>query len=110
MSKQPTTLQKLLFFLQDIQAIDVQVIDVSRQTTVTDYMIISTGRSSRHVKAIAETVLEKMKEIKIMPLSVHGLASSDWALVDFGDYVLHVMQPESRAYYNLEGLWQDNPE
>jgi ribosome-associated protein len=102
-------LKKLLKALDDIQAIDVKVIDVSQHTTITDFMVICSGRSSRHVKAIAEQVMEQMKPAGLPALSCNGLAGGDWALVDFGDFVLHVMQPESRAFYNLEGLWQ-NPQ
>ena len=99
-------LNTLLQSLDDIKAIDVTVIDVSQHTTITDYMIICSGRSSRHVRAIAEHVIEHMKEIGLPALTRNGLESGDWALVDFGDFILHVMQPESRAFYNLEGLWQ----
>jgi ribosome-associated protein len=106
MSSQKTLLTKLQEALEDIQAIDLMVIDVRDQTSLTDYMIICSGRSSRHVKAIAETVAEKMKAAGLKALSLNGLESGDWALIDFGDFVLHVMQPDSRAFYNLEGLWQ----
>lgn len=110
MSDQPKQLKQLQLFLEDSQAIDIVVIDVRNQTTVTDYMLIASGRSSRHVKAIAETAKERMKiEEGIPSLGEHGLENGDWVLVDFGDYVLHVMQPDSRAFYNLEGLWQDSP-
>lgn len=103
-------LKKLILSLEDIQAIDVNVIDVSQHTTITDYMVICTGRSSRHVKAIAEQVMENMKAAGLPALSNNGLESGDWALIDFGDFVVHVMQPDSRAFYNLEGLWQNPPQ
>lgn len=110
MPELPAQLNQLLLTLDDSQAIDVTVIDVKNQTTVTDYMIVATGRSSRHVKAIAETAMEKMKGSGQSILGAHGLESGDWALIDFGDYVLHVMQPDSRSFYNLEGLWQEQPD
>ena len=103
-------LKKLLQALEDIQAIDVTVIDVSQHTTITDFMVICSGRSSRHVKAIAEYIMEQMKTTGLPALGNSGLAGGDWALVDFGDVVVHVMQPESRAFYNLEGLWQNLPQ
>ena len=109
MSNKNPQLNTLLQALDDIKAIDVTVIDVSQQTTITDYMIICSGRSSRHVKAIAEHVIEHMKEAGLPALTRNGLSGGDWALVDFGDFILHVMQPESRAFYNLEGLWQNQP-
>lgn len=107
MTNQSALLQQIIDCLEEIQAIDVKVINVSNQTTVTDYMIICSGRSSRHVKAIAQTLMEKMKANNLPSLGDHGLETGDWALVDFGDFVLHVMQPDSRAFYNLEDLWQD---
>lgn len=109
MSEQQLFLKQLLKSLDDIQAIDVVVIDVKNQTSITDYMLICSGRSSRHVKAIAELVTEQMKMVGLPALSQNGLEASDWALIDFGDFVLHIMQPDSRAFYNLEGLWQANP-
>ena len=110
MTGQQSFLNQLLESLDDIQASDVVVIDVKQQTSVTDYMIICSGRSSRHVKAIAEVVVEKMKAVGLGALSQNGLETGDWVLIDFGDFVLHVMQPENRAFYNLEGLWQTNPQ
>ncbi|ASQ45800.1 ribosome silencing factor [Legionella clemsonensis] len=109
MSEQPLLLKKLVKTLDDNQAIDIITIDVTQQTSVTDYMIICSGRSSRHVKAIAELVIEKMKAENLIPLSQNGLETGEWVLVDFGDFVLHVMQADVRSFYNLEGLWQ-NPE
>ncbi len=107
MSEQSSVLQKLLLSLEDIQAIDVVTINVTNLTSVTDYMIISSGRSSRHVKAIAQDSVEKMKAAGLPVLSQTGLESGEWALIDFGDVVLHVMQPDTRAFYNIEGLWQN---
>lgn len=102
-------LKKLVDSLDDIQAIDIKVIDVRQQTTVTDYMIVSSGRASRHVKAIAQKVMEDMKSAGLPSLSSTGLESGDWALIDFGDFILHVMQAESRQFYKLEGLWEEQP-
>lgn len=107
MSDQKNMLDTLLKALEDLQAIDVTVIDVREQTTVTDYMIICSGRSSRHVKAVADSAIEQMKLAGMPSLSANGLESGDWVLIDFGDYVLHVMQADSRAFYNIEGLWQN---
>lgn len=103
-------LDTLKTILEDIQAIETVIIPVGEHTTVTDYMIICSGRSSRHVKAIANHTMEQMKAAGAPALHQTGLESGDWALVDFGDFVLHVMQPETRAMYNLEGLWQDRTE
>lgn len=92
--------------LDDAQAIDVISIDVRQQTSLTDYMIVAGGRSSRHVKAIASQVLEKMKAAGFPALSHHGMEFGDWVLIDFTDFILHVMSADSRAFYNLEALWQ----
>lgn len=99
-------LQAILKSLEDIQATDITIIDVSQQTSITDIMVICSGRSSRHVKAIAETIMEQLKAQGMPSLHQHGLQSSDWVLVDFGDVIVHIMQPESRSFYNLEGLWK----
>lgn len=110
MPLQSEQLKHLLKFLDDNQAIDVVTINVSEQTTVTDFMVVASGRSSRQIKAIANIVMESMKEAGFTALGAHGLDTADWVLVDFGDCVLHVMQPDSRTFYNLEGLWQNNYE
>lgn len=102
-------LPKLINSLEDIQAIDIKVIDVRKQTTITDYMIVASGRASRHVKAIAQKIMEDMKTAGMPSISCSGLETADWALVDFGDFIVHVMQPESRQFYNLEGLWEERP-
>lgn len=101
-------LSTLITALEDIQASDIVVIDVRKQTTITDFMIICSGRASRHVKAIAEHVMHVMKAAGLPALHLSGLETGDWALVDLGDFIVHVMQPDCRIFYNLEGLWQDN--
>ncbi|MDF1827635.1 MAG: ribosome silencing factor [Legionellaceae bacterium] len=100
-------LETLLKSLEDNQAIDVTVINVREQTSVTDFMVVCSGRAARHLRAIAEHLMTDMKAIGLPALSKHGLTEGDWALIDFGEFVVHIMQPESRAFYNLEGLWQD---
>lgn len=108
MANQNPLLATLLKSLEDIQAIDIKVIDVRKQTTITDYMIIASGRASRHVKAIADKAMEDMKANGSAAISSTGLENGDWALIDFGDFILHVMLSESRQFYNLEGLWEDH--
>ena len=103
-------LSTLIKILDDIQAIDVIVIDVSKHTSITDYMIVCSGRSSRHVKAIAEYAMEHMKIAHVPAMHHTGLDGGEWALVDFGDFIVHVMQPDTRALYNLESLWQERVE
>lgn len=101
-----STLQTLLALLDENHATDITTIDVHDQTTVTDYMVICSGRSTRQVKAIAEIIVEKMKAKGLRPLSQSGRETSEWILIDFGEVILHVMQPETRSFYYLEGLWK----
>lgn len=103
-------LDTLLKSLDDVQAIDVIAIDVSKHTSITDYMIICSGRSSRHVKAVAAQIMELMKAAGLPAMNHNGLEGGEWALVDFGDFIVHVMQPEIRSFYNIEGLWQERVE
>ena len=95
----------LIQALEDIQANEIVVMDVRQQTTITDYMIVCGGRASRHVKAIADTIIVKMKDAGLHTLHHSGLDTGDWALVDFGDCVVHIMQPDARSFYGLEALW-----
>ena len=91
--------------MEDLKAEDVQTFDVRTLTTMTDFMIIASGRSDRQVKAIAEKVIEMAKSIQIRPLGVEGQQQAEWILIDFGDVIAHIMRPPARAYYQLEKLW-----
>jgi len=92
--------------LEDLKAQNIVSIDVRDKTSVTDYMLIASGTSSRQVKALAEHVLEKFKEQDIRPLGSEGLDGGEWALLDMGDVLVHVMQAPTREFYDLERLWQ----
>jgi ribosome-associated protein len=91
--------------LADMKARDVEVMDVRGKTAVTDLMILASGTSDRHVKAIAETVAFRAKEAGEPPLGTEGLNEGEWALVDLNGIVVHVMLPKVRDYYGLERLW-----
>lgn len=97
--------QIVLETLDDMKARDVQVLDVRGKTAVTDYMIVASGTSDRHVKAIAETVAFRAKDAGETPLGAEGLAEGEWALVDLNGVVVHVMLPKVRDFYGLERLW-----
>jgi ribosome-associated protein len=94
--------------LEEMKAVDVQVMNVRELTDITDYMVVCSGSSDRHVRAIADKVLDVLREHKIRPLGVEGREKSNWILLDFGDVVVHVMHPEDRSFYDLEGLWGDH--
>lgn len=91
--------------LEDMKGIDIQVIDVAGLTSVTDHLVICTGTSSRHVKAMAGEVVDKALAAKVRPLSAQGLEQGDWALVDLNGVVVHMMLASARATYQLEKLW-----
>ncbi len=98
-------LELTLNALNDNKALDISVFDVTNLTTLSDYMIIASGRSSRQVSAIADKVVEAAKENDIQPLGVEGRREGEWVLVDLGDVIVHIMHPQCREYYQLEKLW-----
>lgn len=108
MQKETSQLAIIIRALEDIQANDIVTIDVSKRTSVTDYMIICNGRASRHVKAIAEHVIPVAKANGMPALHTSGMENAEWVLIDLGDFVIHIMQPERRAFYNLETFWQSS--
>jgi ribosome-associated protein len=95
--------------LEDIKALDITVIDTSKLSPLFERMVVASAQSSRQTKALADNVEKKLKELKEEPLSVEGQQSGEWILVDFGEVLVHIMQPAVRAYYNLEELWDARP-
>ena len=96
--------------LDDMKGLDIRVFDVSSVTPITDRMVIVTGRSDRHVKSLAQSVAVSAKAADHAPRGTEGQRQGDWVLVDLGDVVVHVMQPQARAFYQLEKLWDVTPE
>jgi len=94
--------------LEDMKARDVVLIDVQPMTSITDLMVIASGTSDRHVRSVAENVIEKCKQQGQRPLGVEGLEGGEWVLVDLQDVLVHVMLPKVRDFYNLEKLWGDS--
>lgn len=91
--------------LEDLKAVELRVIDVRKSSAVTDFVVIASGTSDRHVKSLAGSVQRKAKDAGVMPLGVEGERAGEWVLVDLRDVVVHVMLPRSRAFYQLEKLW-----
>ncbi len=91
--------------IEDLKGQNITVLDVQPLTTVTDTMIVCTGTSNRHTKSLAQNVVERAKEAGHRPLGVEGMDQGEWVLVDLGGVVVHAMQVQARAFYQLEKLW-----
>nr|WP_246104933.1 ribosome silencing factor [Rhodoligotrophos appendicifer] len=94
--------------LDDAKAEEVVSIDLTGKTPLADHMVIASGRSQRHVGAIADQLLESLKEQGCQNVRVQGIPHCDWVLIDTGDIIVHVFRPEVRGFYNLEKLWSAN--
>jgi ribosome-associated protein len=92
--------------LEDLKAEDIAELDVKGKTSVADCIFVASGTSTRHVKSIANNVVMEAKHSGNQPLGVEGEADGEWVLVDLGDVIVHIMQAETRAFYDLEGLWK----
>ena len=99
--------QAVMAALEDLKARHIVALDVRHLTDMTDYMLIATGTSNRHVKALAENVNDELRKHDLRPIGTEGEQLAEWVLVDYGDVVVHVMLPETRAFYDLERLWSD---
>jgi len=95
----------ILETLDENSAQDTINIDIGGKSSVADYMIVSSGRSNRHVNALADYVMRALKEDGHKSLGVEGLEASDWVLIDAGDVIVHIFRPEVRQFYNLEKIW-----
>ncbi len=103
-------LEKLVIdALEEIKAIDITSIDVRDRTSICDVMVIATGNTNRQVKSLADSVVMKAKAADQQPIGVEGQQAGEWVLVDLGDVVVHVMQPQIREFYSLEKLWEMAP-
>lgn len=94
-----------LAVLDDLKAENVQTLDVRHLTTIMDVMIVASGRSERHVRAVADALIERCDEAGIPLLGVEGQESGEWVLVDLADVVVHIMLPRTRDFYEIEKLW-----
>jgi len=96
----------VLSALEDFKAIDIQQIDVSGKNPLTDLFVIASGNSTRHIKSMADNLVMKAKAAGCPPLGVEGQRQAEWVLVDLNDVIVHLMLPKTRAFYNLEKLWE----
>lgn len=89
------------------KALNCEIIDVRGRVDYADFLVIMTGRSDRHVSSIAQGIEEELGKKKVAAISVEGMTSSTWVLIDYGDVVVHVFQEDARQLYDIEGLWMD---
>jgi ribosome-associated protein len=103
---QPDELRSLVLeALDELKGVDIVSLDVGDVSGFTDHMVIASGTSTRHVKSLADNVIKRCREAGVRPLGTEGETPGEWILVDLGDVVLHVMLPDTRAFYNIEKLW-----
>lgn len=99
--------QLVIHALEDVKGVDIIALDVRGKTSITDYMVIASGRSDRQVKSLAQNVIDKAREQGLVLLGVEGEREGEWVVVDLGEVVAHIFIPEKRDFYNLEKLWGD---
>ncbi len=99
------TLRIVLARLEDIKAEDSVTIDLNGKSSIGDYMVVTSGRSQRHVGAVAEHVVKDLKAAGVRGIRVEGLRQADWVLIDSGDVIVHVFRPDVRNFYSLEKMW-----
>ncbi len=99
------SLQTVLASLDDSKAEKTISIDISEKSSIGDYMVVTAGRSHRHVGAIADHLARDLKQAGLGPVRVEGLPHCDWVLIDIGDIIIHIFRPEVRDFYNIEKMW-----
>ena len=100
-------LKKIIKDLNDLKAVDIKFIDIKNRSALGDFLLIVTGNSYRHINSIATKIIENYKKKVI---SVEGLKSTEWVIVDFGDIILNIFKQDAREHYSLEKIWQSNLE
>lgn len=103
---QPRALDIVLASLEDSKAENIVPIDIQGKSSLGDHMVIASGRSHRHVAAVADHLLKALKDAGLGNARVEGLSAADWVLIDSGDVIIHIFRPEVREFYNLEKMWQ----
>ncbi len=102
-------LKTVLASLDDAKAEGTVTIDIHNKSSLGDFMVVTSGRSTRHVGAIADRLLDDLKGAGIGPVRTEGLPNCDWVLIDAGDLIVHVFRPEVREFYNIEKMWSGEP-
>ena len=97
--------ETILNSLEDIKAVNPVAIDVKNISSLTDFMVIASGTSNRHLAAMSERVLEGLKENNVSGIRIEGQGGAEWLLVDAGDVIIHLMSSDAREFYDLESLW-----
>jgi ribosome-associated protein len=105
LSPEPMLLARIQSSLDDDKAEDIVTIDLTGRSSLTDAIVVATGRSARHVTALAENLARRLKDWGYGAARMEGLSQGDWVLIDAGDVVAHIFRAEVRAYYDLEGMW-----
>jgi ribosome-associated protein len=104
-----TKLSLIKSLLEDKKAENLLMLDLRGLSSVTDTLVIASGHSDRHVQAVSESLAQEMKDRGYMPLGIEGLKGGRWALLDYGDVIVHIFYQEIRLTYDLEGVWRDAP-
>ncbi len=105
----PALVEAVLTQLDDAKAEAIVTIDLNNKSSVADYMVVASGRSNRHVNAIADQIVGKLSAMGQKNIRIEGVPQCDWVLVDSGDVIVHIFRPEVRSFYNLEKLWSQAP-
>jgi ribosome-associated protein len=103
---QEKLLKIVLDTLDDRKGQNIKTINVQGKTSITDFMVLATGTSQRHIQSLSDYVVEKVKENGFLPLGIEGEQGSEWVLLDLGDIILHLMTAQTREFYQLEKLWE----
>lgn len=101
-----TLLDKIISLLEDKKGIDIKIMDVKNETTLSDYFVVASGTSNTHIKALADNVEVELKKENIYPNKIEGYNTATWILMDYGDIVVHIFTQQERQNYNLEELWE----
>jgi ribosome-associated protein len=102
--------QLVLSTLEEFKAVDVKSVDVTGLSPLTDHFVVASGNSTRHVKSMADKLVQAAKAVGVQPLGVEGEREAQWILVDLNDIIVHLMLPQARAFYNIEKLWEASSE